>query len=159
VAAYGTGRRVKPAGGFELRAWYFMRISGLVLVLLALGHLFVMHILNSVDTINYEFVVNRWTEPGFGYFWRIWDLLMINLAVLHGFNGLRQILDEYLIRARSRVLAHTLIGVVATFLITMGTYAILMFQPDSQYLSRWREGQGIVRAQPPAAQVPAAVVR
>ena len=34
---------------------------------------------------------------------------MINLAVLHGFNGLRQVLDEYVIRPGRRVLAHTLI--------------------------------------------------
>ena len=43
-------RHLKPSGGFELAAWYFMRISGLVLVLLALGHLFITHILNNVET-------------------------------------------------------------------------------------------------------------
>ena len=42
-------RHLKPAGGFELAAWYFMRISGLVLVFLALGHLFITHILNNVE--------------------------------------------------------------------------------------------------------------
>jgi len=136
-----------------------MRISGLVLVVLALGHLVVMHILNSVETVNYEFVASRWTEPGSGYVWRIWDLLMINLAVLHGFNGLRQVLDEYLIRSRSRVVAHTLIGMVATFLITLGTYAILMFEPDNLYLSRWRAGQGAVGTQANPALGPAASIR
>ena len=58
-----AGRRVKPAGGFELQAWYFMRISGLILVLLALGHLFITHILNNVENINYYFVANRWARP------------------------------------------------------------------------------------------------
>ena len=29
-------KHVKPAGGFELAAWFFMRISGLLLVFLAL---------------------------------------------------------------------------------------------------------------------------
>ncbi|HEV3167276.1 MAG TPA: succinate dehydrogenase hydrophobic membrane anchor subunit [Isosphaeraceae bacterium] len=132
-------RRMKPSGGFELRAWYFMRISGFLLVVLALGHLFVMHILNNVESINYNFVVNRWTAPGVGYFWRIWDLLMICLAVIHGFNGLRQVLDEYIVNRRHRVFAHTLIWSATTFLIVIGTYAILMFEPDTQYLIRWRE--------------------
>jgi succinate dehydrogenase / fumarate reductase, membrane anchor subunit len=48
MARASYGRHVKPAGGFELQAWYFMRISGLVLVFLALGHLFITHILNNV---------------------------------------------------------------------------------------------------------------
>ena len=47
-----------------------------------------------------------------GVFWRLWDLTMINLAVLHGFNGLRQVLDEYVIRRNRRVLVHTLIWCV-----------------------------------------------
>lgn len=135
-------RRIKPAGGFELFAWYFMRISGLVLVFLALGHLFIMHILNNVETINYEFVANRWTTPGSGYIWRIWDLMMINLAVLHGFNGLRQVLDEVITRARQRVFAHTLIWSAATFLIVMGSYAILMFEPDAAYIIESKSTHG-----------------
>ncbi len=76
------GRHVKPSGGFELWAWYFMRISGLVLVFLALGHLFITHILNNVENINYDFVANRWADPKTGVLWRLWDLTMINLAVL-----------------------------------------------------------------------------
>lgn len=56
-------KHVKPAGGFELAAWFFMRISGLLLVFLALGHLFITHILNNVENINYEFVANRWADP------------------------------------------------------------------------------------------------
>ncbi len=74
-----------------------------------LGHLFITHILNNVENINYEFVANRWADPEDGVIWRLWDLTMINLAVLHGFNGLRQILDEYVIRPGRRVLTHTLI--------------------------------------------------
>jgi succinate dehydrogenase / fumarate reductase membrane anchor subunit len=134
VAQRLGGRRVKPAGGFELTAWYFMRISGLVLILLALGHLTVVHILYNVETINYAFVADRWTAPGSGVFWRLWDLAMINLAVLHGFNGLREILDEYIVRPGRRVWAHTLIWMAATVLIGMGSYAILMFEKDTEYI-------------------------
>jgi succinate dehydrogenase / fumarate reductase membrane anchor subunit len=104
MARASYSRHVKPAGGFELQAWYFMRISGLVLVVLALGHLFITHILNNVENINYYFVANRWADPKTGVLWRLWDLTMINLAVLHGFNGIRQVLDEYVTRPSRRVL-------------------------------------------------------
>ncbi|MFI5456819.1 MAG: succinate dehydrogenase hydrophobic membrane anchor subunit [Isosphaerales bacterium] len=129
-------RHLKPVGGFELTAWFFMRISGLLLVFLALGHLFITHILNNVETVNYAFVANRWGDPKTGVFWRLWDLTMINLAVLHGGNGLRQVLDEYVIRPGKRVLTHTLIWVGAIFLMMIGTYAIMMFQKDQDYINQ-----------------------
>ncbi len=129
-----AGRKIKPAGGFELWAWYFMRISGLVLVFLSLGHLFIVHIVYNVETINYAFVADRWAAPRTGYLWRLYDLALINLAVFHGFNGLRQILDEYVTRPGRRVAVHTLIWVATTVLIAIGSYAILMFQRDEAYI-------------------------
>jgi succinate dehydrogenase / fumarate reductase, membrane anchor subunit len=134
-------KHVKPAGGFELAAWFFMRISGLLLVFLALGHLFITHILNNVENINYEFVASRWADPRIGVVWRLWDLTMINLAVLHGCNGLRQVLDEYVIRPGRRVLAHTLIWSGAIFLMVLGTYAILMFEKDQAYINARRNAR------------------
>ena len=122
-----------------------MRISGLILVFLALGHLFITHILNNVETINYEFVANRWADPKTGVFWRLWDLTMINLAVLHGFNGIRQVLDEYVIRPVAGVLVAYPDLVGGDFLIGIGTYAILMFQKDQDYINQKRpRGKGDV---------------
>jgi succinate dehydrogenase / fumarate reductase membrane anchor subunit len=145
-------RHLKPAGGFELAAWYFMRISGLILVLLALGHLFITHILHNVETVNYQFVADRWGDPRTGVFWRLWDLTMINLAVLHGFNGLRQVLDEYVIRRTRRKLVHTLLWCSAIFLMTIGTYAILLFQRDERYLNqKYGGGRGELVGRPAAA--------
>jgi succinate dehydrogenase / fumarate reductase membrane anchor subunit len=150
MARGSYGRAVKPAGGFELQAWYFMRISGLVLVFLALGHLFITHILNNVENINYYFVATRWAHPKTGVIWRLWDLTMINLAVLHGFNGIRQVLDEYVIRPSRRVIAHTLIWSAATFLIGIGTYAILMFEQDTHYINEWQAKRASAVASSPS---------
>jgi succinate dehydrogenase / fumarate reductase membrane anchor subunit len=133
-----------------------MRISGLVLVLLALGHLAIMHVINSVDTVNYEFVANRWTDPSFGYFWRIWDLLMVSLAVLHGFNGLRQVLYEYVARPGWRVFCSTAIWTIAVFLLVVGSYAILMFVPDAQYIARAQGAREGVTFQMNDGRAPAA---
>lgn len=130
-------RRIKPAGGFELAAWFFMRISGLVLVFLAVGHLVIMHILNNVESINYAFISSRWADPKSGWLWRLWDLTMINLAVFHGFNGLRQILDEYITRPGRRVIAHTLIWTFVAALLILGSYAIMMFEKDATYLRQY----------------------
>ena len=142
-------RHLKPSGGHELAAWYFMRISGLVLVFLALGHLFITHILNNVENVNYEFVAGRWADPHTGVLWRLWDLVMINLAVMHGFNGLRQVLDEYVTRPNRRVALRTFIWFGAIFLMVIGTYAILMFEKDQAYINQKKASRGgeLVRRQ------------
>ena len=76
----------------ELYAWLFMRVSGVVLVVLVLGHLFIMNILDGgVQRVNWAFVAGRWASP----FWQVWDLLMLWLAMLHGTNGLRTIINDY----------------------------------------------------------------
>ncbi|MFO0960130.1 MAG: succinate dehydrogenase hydrophobic membrane anchor subunit [Isosphaeraceae bacterium] len=137
-----ASRRVKPTGGYELWWWYFMRFSGLLLVFLALGHLFITHILNNVEQINYWFVASRWANPNTGVIWRLWDLAMINLAVLHGFNGIREILYEYIARPRGRILASTIIWSIAAGLIGIGTYAILLFQKDADYIRRFEDANG-----------------
>lgn len=149
-------RHLKPAGGFELFAWFFMRISGLFLVLLALGHLYITHIQHNVETVNYEFVANRWADPKTGVIWRLWDLTMINLAVLHGFNGLRQILDEYVIRPNRRVLVHTLIWSSVVFLMMIGSYAILMFEKDQAYINQKRATRGGMVVSRPSGEPAAA---
>ena len=132
-------RNLRPAGGFELWWWYFMRVSGLLLVVLALGHLCITHILNNVENINYAFVAKRWANPTTGVLWRLWDLAMINLAVLHGFNGLRQILTEWIESPGRRKLASTLLWISCVSLIALGSYAILNFQKDEKYLREFYE--------------------
>jgi succinate dehydrogenase / fumarate reductase membrane anchor subunit len=85
-------RRNSQRSNFELYSWLFMRISGIVLVFLVLGHLFIMNILDGgVQRINFAFVAGRWASP----FWQVWDLTMLWLAMLHGTNGMRTIINDY----------------------------------------------------------------
>ena len=83
-------RRQRPSGNrsktnYEMYAWIFMRVSGLLLVVLVLGHLVIMNILDGgVQRINFAFVAGRWASP----FWQTWDLAQLWLAQLHGTNGL-----------------------------------------------------------------------
>ena len=117
--------RPKPAGGFELWTWYFMRVSGLALVLLALGHLAIMHLINSVDNVDFQFVAQRYATP----FWRIYDLLMLVLALLHGCNGLRTVLQDYCQRPVLRVVCISSLYVVCVVFLLIRSLVILTFQP------------------------------
>lgn len=125
VEVSAAGGRPRPASGLELYAWLFMRVSGVLLLLLAVGHLAIMHILNSVDTINYAFVVARWANP----LWRLYDWLLLMLALVHGFNGLRVVVDDY-VRPPAWRLAAVVFVYAGTFLfVVVGSLVILAFQP------------------------------
>ena len=79
-------------GNFELNSWLFMRGSGLLLVVLVFGHLFVNLMLGEgIHQIDFAFVAGKWANP----FWQVWDLVMLWLAMLHGCNGLRTIINDY----------------------------------------------------------------
>lgn len=117
----------RPSGGFELAAWLFMRASGVALLLLALGHLAIMHLINSVDVIDYSFVARRWAMLG----WRLYDLAMLLLALLHGLNGIRALIDDYVRPIVWRRLALRALTVVGAALIIVGSWAILAFQPQT----------------------------
>ncbi len=119
-------RRRASGTNFELYSWVFMRVSGLLLVFLVLGHLLVMHIADGgVERVNFAFVAGRWSSP----FWRTWDLAMLWLAELHGTNGLRTIVNDYAERDQTRFWLKMLLY-VSTFLIVMlGTLVIFTFDP------------------------------
>lgn len=118
------GAHPRPAGGIELRAWLFMRYSGIVLLALALGHWFIMHVFNSVHVIDYDFVAGRYAR----LFWRGYDLTMLWLAMLHGSNGLRTLADDYLKRPWRRIVVRGIYAVAGVFLI-LGSWVIVAFRP------------------------------
>lgn len=119
--------RERPVGGAELWWWLFMRISGLLLVVLALGHLAIMHLFESgAERIDFGFVATRWTSP----FWRTWDWMLLMLALVHGVNGLRNITLDYVRRPGLRLTITISTWVIGFILIVLGTIIIVTFDPN-----------------------------
>ena len=120
------GSRPKPSGGFELAAWLFMRVSGILLLGLALGHLAIMHLVNNVDVIDFQFVSKRYAGP----FWRIYDLFLLLLALTHGMNGLRTVVDDFIQRPPLRVGIQMALYTLGFVLLILGSFTILTFRPE-----------------------------
>lgn len=136
--------------------WSFMRVSGLLIVPLVFGHLALAHVVQGVFDITVagytvagtlidvnatnilanginesgtavEYVAERWNFLVAGVaIWRVYDIALLALVVLHGFNGLRYVLTDFthdnaLLR-RAAVILCIIGGVV---LLTVGGLALV----------------------------------
>ncbi|MET9439988.1 succinate dehydrogenase hydrophobic membrane anchor subunit [Streptomyces sp. NPDC006610] len=114
-------------GNFELATWLFMRLSGVLLVVLVITHLLIQLVLDGgVSKVGFAFVAGRWASP----FWQVWDLLMLWLGMLHGGNGLRTIINDYAERANTRLWLKGLLYTATVFTILLGTLVIFTFDPN-----------------------------
>ena len=123
--AFSAERRPSP---FEVWSWFFMRISGVILMFLVLIHLYVMHIIDSgVERVSFEFVSQRWDNVG----WKTFDWLMLFLSLLHGANGLRVIIDDYVRRPGLRTGIKAALYTSTVVLMIMGTAVLVTFNPEA----------------------------
>ena len=122
--------RPRPeASGRERFWWYFMRLSGLALVILALGHMFIMHVLVELSgqEINWAFVQSRWGTP----FWRIYDFLLLVLAFVHGANGTRVVIGDYVTHRGLRSLLVGILLAISAIWLILGMAVIVFFDPNT----------------------------
>jgi succinate dehydrogenase / fumarate reductase membrane anchor subunit len=119
--------RSRKGAQWEKRAWIFMRVSGLLLIFLILGHLMVNLVLpeRGVKSIDFAFVAGKWASP----FWQVYDGLMLWLALIHGTNGMRTLVNDYSEREWVRKTLNVSLWVVAVALIILGTLVITTFDP------------------------------
>ncbi|MBX6341082.1 MAG: succinate dehydrogenase [Thermomicrobiaceae bacterium] len=122
VIPRAESRRVR-GGNFELISWYFMRISGLLLLGLVFGHLVAVHVATPIDNVDFQFVQNRYATP----FWRIYDWLMLTLALFHGLNGVHLSVDDYLYSRGWRLFGLSVLAALLVIFFVVGTYNILAF--------------------------------
>jgi succinate dehydrogenase cytochrome b556 subunit len=109
--------------GFERLVWYFLRISGLALVILACGHVLITHFFTVPSDTVFDWVANRWASP----FWRTFDTLLLFFALWHGILGLRTIVIE-LVRAPGwRVALTALCWVIGIVFFALGLVTIFAF--------------------------------
>jgi succinate dehydrogenase / fumarate reductase membrane anchor subunit len=120
-------RTVRRGGvNWEKWGWIYMRVSGVVLVVLIFGHLFVnLMIGDGVKALDFAFVGGKLSQP----FWQVWDMLLLWLALIHGANGMRTITNDY---AHNRLVGVILKGAIlaaTVVLLVLGTLVIFTFDP------------------------------
>ena len=111
----------------ELAWWVFMRISGLALIFLTFGHLFMNNIAINSGHVDYAYVAQRFSKT-----WvKIYDSFLLGLAILHGGNGLRYSIEDYLQRPSSRFIAKSILYAVVIFVMIFGIISLwaIAYQP------------------------------
>jgi len=120
-----TGYGAKPASsGFETFSWFFFRVSGVLLIFLVIIHLIIMHVTNDVSCTTYQFVAMRYDNP----LWRLYDWLLLTLSLLHGMNGLRVVIDDYVRGRGARLTLMSVAGTLTLIFFMLGTITLITFQ-------------------------------
>lgn len=110
----------------EKWGWIYMRASGVLLVALIFGHLFFNVFKGEgVQAIDFAFVAGKWADP----FWIVYDLLLLWLALIHGANGMRTIINDYAKRVLTRRILLGALAVSTVALLLLGTLVLTTFDP------------------------------
>lgn len=119
-----TVRRKGP--NLEKWGWIYMRVSGVLLLVLIFGHLFVNLMTgDGIHQIDFAFVAGKFATP----FWQWWDVIMLWLALIHGANGMRTVVNDYVTHDRTRKVLVWALWLSAAFLILLGTLVVFTFDP------------------------------
>jgi succinate dehydrogenase / fumarate reductase membrane anchor subunit len=118
--------RSRKSANREKIAWLFMRASGVILIFLIFGHLYInLFTGEGIKAIDFAFVAGKWADP----FWQVWDTAMLWLALIHGTNGMRTLVNDYSEREGVRKILNTSLWTVCILLIILGTLVTTTFDP------------------------------
>ncbi len=120
---HSTPKTISTRQKFERYAYLYMRLSGVMLLFLAVGHIMIQLVINSVHSLTLQFVADQWKSWG----WRVYDMLLLIFAGSHGYNGLRNILEDYIHNEAVMKVIYYILGVFVVATIIWSAVAIATF--------------------------------
>ena len=118
--------RSRKGAKWEKWGWMYMRVSGALLLVLIFWHLISNLVLgDGISGIDFAFVAGKWASP-----WvKLMDGVMLWLALIHGTNGMRTIVNDYTEREAIRKTLVIALWAVCAALIVLGTLVVTTFDP------------------------------
>ena len=121
MALYSRSGRPRPqSGGFERASWYFMRLSGVALFVLALTHFSVQHFLSDPKDQTAQWI---FSEAWNSVLRRGADWLMLVIVVSHMTLGMRTVIMDY-VKGGWRVLVLSALWLAGALVMAMGTIVV-----------------------------------
>lgn len=127
VTSNSTIRTVKTQRNFERAAYLFMRMSGVALLVLAVGHMMIQHVLNSSGNLTLQFVAEQWNSWG----WKTYDIFLLWFAIPHGVNGLRNVLEDYIHNPNTMKIVNIALVVFVIATLIWATLGMMLFDPEA----------------------------
>ena len=120
-----------------------MRCHGLALVILAVGHMFIMHVLVELTggEVNFAFVQSRWGRRSGAS-----TTCCSCSAFVHGANGARVVIGDYVANRTARSLLVGLLLLISAIWLLLGMAVIVFFDPNPR-----RRGAVLVTLATPVA--------
>lgn len=113
-----TGTRTAPRS--SLVDYALLRVSGLALSVLVLGHFAVTHVVTDVAGQDSSFVARRLSS----WLWIAWDATMLAAALAHGYAGVRMALADHANGVRVRRWIDRGVAGLTVALFAVGALAI-----------------------------------
>jgi succinate dehydrogenase hydrophobic anchor subunit len=104
----------------QLLEYLVLRLTGIVLAVLVLGHFAVTHVATDVSHDTSSFVAGRLASA----LWIAWDATMLVTALAHGVVGVRIAAGDYVRRPRTRMVVDRGVPALALALLVVGVFAI-----------------------------------
>jgi len=124
---YSLAGRPRPTGSkADLYVWYAVRLSSLALFVLALAHFSMTHFVFDPADQSAEWVrQTRWNSVAL----RALDWGMLMAVLVHGFLGMRTVLQDY-VPSRVRSLSLGALYLLALILFVLGTQVVIALPFD-----------------------------
>ncbi|HEX2079599.1 MAG TPA: hypothetical protein VHG08_17870 [Longimicrobium sp.] len=117
------GTELQKKAKFELYSWVFMRVSGLLLIFMTLYHLVWWNLLVGVEHLSADLVLERWSNP----LWRLFNVGLATFALLHGLNGARYSIEDYIRKPGARKAVKAVVYFVVLAALAWGIFALLTY--------------------------------
>jgi succinate dehydrogenase hydrophobic anchor subunit len=104
-------------------AWFFQRLTAVVLFVGLLVHWVVLHYGSHGEGLTYESVAARMASPA----WRAFEWLFLLFAVYHAVNGALAIVRDFRMRPWVRGVLYSVLVVLGVSLALLGSMTILTF--------------------------------
>ena len=98
-----------------------MRLTGLALFVLALGHFLILHVVFDPANQTAEWIIEqRWNS----IFWRSYDWTLLMMVLFHAFMGVRTVLSDY-VKGRARSASLMGLYLLGFILFVLGTVVVM----------------------------------
>jgi len=131
IVSQSSSRPAPTTSQFERAMWSFMRLSGFIMIILVFAHITLMHFINPIENITGQFVFDRFAAlPA----WAWIDLTILFFAWLHGLNGLRVVLTDYIRRGTGRKIVLSVMWLFGIAWFALGAGVLFYVQQNAALL-------------------------